>query len=76
MHVYILYTVAHLFMRTENRANLEMRCLFCFEDITICDSIYAALIENEKFLQGISKCNVFYEFLYGRLRYLQNKYRA
>ena len=45
----------HLFMRTENRVNLEMRCLFCFENITICDAIHAVLIENEKFRLGITK---------------------
>ena len=55
--------MAHLFMRTHNRANLEMRRLFCFENITMCDAIHAVLIENEKFLPGITKYNVFYEFL-------------
>ena len=60
-------------MRTEDRANLEMRCLFRFENIAICDAIHAVLIENEKFLLGITKYNVFYK---GQLRYLQNKYRA
>ena len=42
-----VYAVAHLFMRTDNRASLEMRCLFSFEKITICDTIHAVLIENE-----------------------------
>ena len=63
-------------MRTENRANLDMRCLLCFEDNTICDTIHAVLIENEKFILGITKYNVFYEFLQSQLRYLHNKYRA
>ena len=58
-----MHTVAHLFMRTENRANLKMRRLFCFENTSICDAIHAVLIENEKFLLGITKYNVFYEFL-------------
>ena len=31
---------------------------------------------REKLLLGITKYNVFYEFLEGQLRYLQNKYRA
>ena len=50
-------------MRTDHRVNLEMRCLFCFENITICDVIRAVLIENENFLPGIPKYKVFYEFL-------------
>ena len=41
-----LYTVAHLVMRNENRANLEMRYLFYFENITTCEAIHAVLIEN------------------------------
>ena len=47
-------------MRTENHANMEMRCLICFENITICEAV---LIENEKFLLGKTKYNAFYEFL-------------
>ena len=50
-------------MRTEDRANLEMRCLLCFANITICDAIHAVLIENEKFPLGMTKYNDFYEFL-------------
>ena len=33
-------------MRNENRANLEMRYLFYFENITTCEAIHAVLIEN------------------------------
>ena len=50
-------------MHTEKRTNMEMRRLFYFENITICDAINAVLIENEKFILGITKYNVFYEFL-------------
>ena len=31
-------------MRTENRANLEMRRLFCYENIAIYDAIHAVFI--------------------------------
>ena len=46
--MYNVSTVAHPFMRTENRADLEMRCIFCFENTAICDAIHAVLIENGK----------------------------
>ena len=29
----------------------------------MCDAVHAVLMENEKFLLGITKYNVFYEFL-------------